>query len=68
MHLASRAIDAERERIVRVAEQWAEDATIAQLIARLEAVKLSADTPHVPADWRERSAAAEPSPNRAGDD
>lgn len=68
MYLAKRATQADRERIARAAEQWAEDATIARLIERLEAVKLSAHAPHVPADWRERCADAEPSLNRAGDD
>lgn len=66
MYLARRATEADRERIARTAEQWAEDAQIARLIERLQAVKLSAHAPHVPADWRERC--AENPPDCAGDD
>lgn len=65
---ARRMTDADRDRIARAAEGWADEDRVSRLVRRLDALHPAAHAhaASVPCDWRE-CAAAEPSPNRAGD-
>lgn len=55
------------EAIIVRAEAWAREERARRLVARLNSLRLGPGV-HVPADWRERAAAAaDPSPNCAGE-